>query len=171
MNSKLKWALGLTAMLSLFSILFPNSNQPIDPAMSLTGGSIRIPAESRTERQLPSTDALSTWSEARSDPFWSKVVKVDAEQAHQKASPREIPMVSAPAPLPMPPRQTYSFLGKFIGPDGNQKLFIANERDIVEAVVGLQTSDGYKIIKITNDGISLQHDMGQVEEFIFIPPQ
>lgn len=183
----LRWALGLSAAASAWAMLAP-ADPPVVaatvPASAGQAGSTGLSgqgAPSSPAPRPPTTPATRPGAPGQTLALASVPGRLP-EQPLEPADrdpfaipqpPAPPPPPPAPPPPPPPPPQApalnYRYLGQFVDPQGQRKVYLARPDKDVLVEAGTRLDEGFRVETITDDEIRLVYEPLQQRTVIRIP--
>lgn len=168
MRRNLRWALGLTVLASAVAVsVRPNRAEHVAAVVpkptASRNDSARTREQGRTPKPLPPLLARELLQRAKGNPFAELPVNVAPVVA--------VPAVSAP-PAPPPvavPPPDYRFVGRVVGPDEVERVYIGRRGRDIEILPGTALDDGYVVEGMDHETIRLHHPASDTRAEIAIP--
>ncbi len=170
----LRWALGLSAVASAWAMLAP-ADPPVVAATAPAPGqggpnspAPRPPMPTTAPTTVPTTVPMNARTAAPGQAL--ALAAVPARLPEQPLEPADRDPFAIPQPPPpQAPALNYRYLGQFIDPQGQRKVYLARPDKDLLVEAGTRLDEGYRVEAITDDEIRLVYEPLQQRTVIRIP--
>ena len=170
LSPALRWALGASALASVWALWWPQSPGAGEPTPAVTPAPKSSAAPGIPPAPVPKagpTENEVSLSPASRDPF--QLPPPPPPPPAPNAAAKTAADASPPPPPPAAPPMTHRVFGSIQDPDGLRLVFLVDGAQQVLAVEGAALSSGYVVKTVTATEIRLRHPLAEQDVTLPLP--